>query len=341
MARVGNPLPQESTLKLTDRSGNMLVLRPDCTTPVARVAATKLSELPLPLRLYYDQTVYRSGAVNAGKSCEISQCGIELIGAEGLRADVEVVSMAVDVFKAVGAASFRLELGHRGFFLALASELALGAEETERLRRCIAEKNLTLLSDILGSRASPSAQALGRMPWLFGGAEVLDEAEGLTANRAALEAVSYLRRIYKALDSAGMSGHISFDLGLVQDLDYYTGIIFRGYAEGAGSSVLAGGRYDGLSKSFGREIPATGFAVYADSLAACLDGGPFQDTNTLVFYEEGRLAEALKLIDSLPEGSAELSHCALEAEAALNAAAKGASRLLVVSAGGIREVALK
>jgi ATP phosphoribosyltransferase regulatory subunit len=336
--RVGNPLPQECMLKLTDRSGSILVLRPDCTTPVARVAATRLNDLPYPLRLYYDQTIYRSGAANAGKSCEIAQCGIELIGAEGLRADIEAVSMAVDVFKSVKAYSFRLELGHRGFFLALASELGLGAEDTERLRGCIADKNLTLLSDILSRYNSPSAAALGHLPWLFGGKAVLDEAESLTDNKAALEAVAYLREIYKALDSAGMGGHISFDLGLVQDLDYYTGIIFRGYAEGYGSYVLAGGRYDSLSKSFGHSQPATGFAVYADALASCLDSGPFQETDTVVFYEDGCLAQALKLIDSLPEGSAELSHCTSEDLARQNAKDKGANRLLVVSVNDIREI---
>jgi ATP phosphoribosyltransferase regulatory subunit len=138
--KVGNPLPQEKLLKLSEHSGSILVLRPDCTTPVARVAATRLSDLPLPLRLYYDQTVFRAGAANAGKSFEIAQCGIELIGARGLRADVEAVSMAVNVFKTVGARAFRIELGHSGFFLALASELGLDAEGTERLRCCIAGK---------------------------------------------------------------------------------------------------------------------------------------------------------------------------------------------------------
>lgn len=81
--RSGNPMPQEAMLKIVDRSGRILVMRPDCTTPIARVAATKLKTLPLPQRLYYDETVFRSGAEHRGSSGEIAQCGVELIGAAG------------------------------------------------------------------------------------------------------------------------------------------------------------------------------------------------------------------------------------------------------------------
>jgi ATP phosphoribosyltransferase regulatory subunit len=344
--RVGSPLPQESMLKLADHSGSILVLRPDCTTPIARVAATRLSELPLPLRLYYDQNIYRSGAVNTGNSCEIAQCGIELIGAEGLRADIEAVLMAVNALQAAGASSFRIELGHRGFFQALISELLASSETIldndgiEKLRDCIAVKNIALLSDLLKAYSCPAAKALSHLPWLFGGIEVLNEAEKLTSNSEALAAIAYLKRIYSELDAAGLSGYLSFDLGLVQDLDYYTGIIFRGYIRGAGSFVLAGGRYDSLIESFGRSLPATGFAVYADALAALIDNKPFQETDTVVYYEEGCLSLALDIMAALPEGSAELSHCSNESEARENARAKGAVRLLIAGQKGVREVEL-
>ena len=86
-------------LKIVDRSGRILVMRPDCTTPIARVAATKLKTLPLPQRLYYDETVFRSGAEHRGSSGEIAQCGVELIGAAGAKADLEVVALAVDALR--------------------------------------------------------------------------------------------------------------------------------------------------------------------------------------------------------------------------------------------------
>ena len=88
----GNPLPQESMLKIIDRSGKIMVMRPDCTTPIARVAATKLKTVPFPQRLYYAQTVFRSGNAHEGGSSEIAQCGVEMIGAMGRKADLEMPS---------------------------------------------------------------------------------------------------------------------------------------------------------------------------------------------------------------------------------------------------------
>ena len=93
----GNPMPQEAMLKIIDRSGKIMVMRPDSTTPIARVAATKLRSVPLPQRLYYDQTVFRSGREHRGGSSEIAQCGVELIGASGRKADLEMIALAVDL----------------------------------------------------------------------------------------------------------------------------------------------------------------------------------------------------------------------------------------------------
>ena len=98
----GSPLPQEAMLKIIDRSGRIMVMRPDCTTPIARVAATRLKSQPLPQRLYYDQTVFRSGDAHRGGSSEIAQCGVELIGAAGARADLEILCMAVQAIEAAG-----------------------------------------------------------------------------------------------------------------------------------------------------------------------------------------------------------------------------------------------
>ena len=82
-ARSGSAIPQEQMVQVFDQSGKLCVMRPDSTTPIARVAATKLRALPLPQRLYYDQTVYRAGPAHSGGNRELPQCGVELIGAAG------------------------------------------------------------------------------------------------------------------------------------------------------------------------------------------------------------------------------------------------------------------
>ncbi len=264
----GNPIPQEALLKIEDRSGRIMVMRPDCTTPIARVAATRLRTSPLPQRLYYDQTVFRDRGAHRGERREIAQCGVELIGAVGEEADVEMVSMAVESLRCCGLKSFHIELGHAGFYRALAGRMNMTAGEMEGVRAAIEGKNFALLNDLLEPyRGRPAWAALRRLPYLFGGPEVLDEAEKLAGESAC---ITYLRRLYDRLSAAGYGAYIRFDLGLVHQLDYYTGMVFRGYVEGAGAPVLSGGRYDNLMERFGRKAEATGFAVDADAVVSCL-----------------------------------------------------------------------
>lgn len=284
----GNPIPQEALLKIVDRSGKLMVMRPDCTTPIARVAATKLKNTPLPLRLYYNETVFRSGVAHRGGSSEIPQCGIELLGADGLSADLEAVSLAAEALAAVCPAGSYIELGHAGLFKSLVEELGLGSVETETLRELIEGKHFAALDDYLRPFEDKSAGfILSRLSRLFGGEEVLDEAEALMGRRPELD---YLRRLHWALTGAGLGASIRYDLGLVHQLDYYTGVIFRGYANGVGAPVLSGGRYDDLLSAFGRPAPAVGFAVDVD-LATSAPGEESGSPRLKIALTKGRLQD--------------------------------------------------
>lgn len=332
----GFPLPQESMLKIIDRSGKIMVMRPDCTTPIARVAATKLKTVPLPQRLYYDQTVFRSGKAHQGGSSEIAQCGVELIGASGAKADLEIIAMAVDAIRACGVEEFHIELGHAGFFRTLAARMEMPKEDLEKIRCLIEGKNFAALNDILADyQDRPAHAALSRLSHLFGGAEVLDEAEALAGEN---EAITYLRSLYRELDAAGYSSFVQFDLGMVHQIDYYTDVVFRGYVAGAGAPVLSGGRYDNLVEAFGRPAQATGFAVDVDAVAGCLPGVQLPALRCVVHFESCELARALAAVDAQPAGTCELSPCRT-LESTLNLAReKGAATVLVLENGTERMV---
>lgn len=333
--RSGNPLPQEAMLKLIDRSGKIMVMRPDCTAPIARVAATKLKSVPLPQRLYYDQTVFRSSRAHDGGSSEIAQCGVEMIGALGKKADLEIIAMAVDALRACGISQFHVELGHAGFFRALARQMEMPGEELERMRSYIEGKNYAALNDLLEPyQGQRPCAALRRLPYLFGGVEILDEAQTLGGES---EAIDYLRQLYQELDAAGYGGYLRFDLGLVHQIDYYTGVVFRGYVEGAGRPVLSGGRYDGLVELFGRKAEATGFAVDVDAVGSCLTVA-LPKLELVIHYEEGCLARALAQVDARAAGSSELSPCRTLDSTIRLAREKGAGQVLVVTAEGERLV---
>ena len=336
--RSGNPMPQESMLKIIDRSGKIMVMRPDCTTPIARVAATKLKALPLPQRLYYDQTVFRSGQAHTGGSSEIAQCGVELLGAAGRKADLEMVALAVDALRACGVERFHIELGHAGFFRDLAGRVDMPSQVIERMRALIEGKNFAALNDLLepyGDR--PACKALRRLSRLFGGVEVLDEAEALAGSHPAL---TYLRDLYRELEAAGYGTWIRFDLGLVHQIDYYTGVVFRGYADGAGNAVLSGGRYDGLTAAFGRSAPATGFAVDADAVAGCLPPEESPRLELLVHFEAGQLSWALSALEGAAGGRRELSPCGTLEETMSLARERGAAGVLTLENGAERLVRL-
>lgn len=335
-ALSGSAIPQERMVKVWDASGKICVMRPDSTTPIARVAATKLCSLPLPQRLYYDQTVYRSNPAHNGGSREIPQCGVELIGARGMKADLEIIVTAIDALRSCGAPRFHVELGHAGFFRDLAARLEVGEEKLEEIRALIEGKNFAALNALLAPYSGDTASAaLNRLSRLFGGPEVLAEAEKLAGKT---EAVDYLRGLYDELSAAGYGPYVRFDLGMVHQIDYYTGVVFRGYVEGAGEAVLSGGRYDHLVEVFGREAPATGFAVDVDAVARTLPETALPALRCVVHYEPGYLAQALEAVDSRPAGTCELSPCRTLESSKNLARDKGAEAVLVFDKNGERMV---
>lgn len=298
--------PQENMYKLTDSKGRLLVMRPDSTMPIARVVATRLKEAALPLKLCYNQPVYRTEPALKGKSDEIVQTGIELIGSQMKMADLEVISTAVDSLKAFGL-EFSIELGHIGIFKELVGRLEASDHTKEKIRKLIETKNFPALNDLLDSFGSNAvANALKKLPALFGGDEVFDKAEELMPDENIRRILGELRDIYiSAAEICGDSGAVTVDLGLVNKTDYYTGLIIKGYLKGHGEEVVSGGRYDKLISEFGYDVPAVGFAVNVNGIAKAVEknGGipAVQGADAVVYAEEGCEVEAIKTARKLRE----------------------------------------
>lgn len=296
--------PQENLYKLTDSKGRLLVIRPDSTMPIARVVATRLKDATLPLRLYYNQAVYRTEPALKGRSDEIVQTGIELIGSQLKIADLEVISTAVSSLKSFGM-KFSLELGHIGIFKALVSKLEISDAKKEEIRQLIETKNFPALNDLLDSIGNNSVtDALKKLPGLFGGAEIFEKAEQLMPDENIKNILDELKQIYKdAAELCGEDGEITVDLGVVNKTDYYTGIIIKGYLSGHGREVLSGGRYDKLISEFGYDIPAVGFAVNVDAVAKVLTKNGMRakvkPADIIVYAETGFEVKAIKAAEKL------------------------------------------
>lgn len=348
--KSGQSLDEESMYKLTDLNGRLIVLRADSTTPAARVAATRLRGEVLPQKLYYCQSVYRVNSGYSGRRSEIFQSGVEMIGAPGVKGDLCCLTAALDALSSLGV-PFKMEIGHVGFFNSLAEELEVGPDDIKRIRAYVDSKNAVSLN-VMNRLESPGSRKkfdkIRRLPLLYGGGEVFAEAEALAGdNPGAEDALAYVKRLYGELTSAGWGEHILVDMGMVHKIDYYTGVLFAGYIEGAGEPVLRGGRYDNLIKNFGAELPATGFAVNLSAVADTLskrsaESGEGERSGCLIHYGEGDFAAAEKLRRELNARGERCEYSCFETEdeALVYAAHRRMARAALVAGGKVRIVEL-
>ncbi len=294
-------LTQEEMYKLVSPTGHLLVMRPDSTMPIARLVATRLKDAPLPLRLCYIQKVFRVNGDYKGRSNEVTQAGIELIGTDSLAADLEIIHTAAKSLEACGIGDYKIEVGHAGIFKALVAQLPVEDATREEIRVAIESKSYAALEDLLDAmEKTPVVRALKHLPRLFGGREVLEEARALFQGVASQE-LDYLQTLFDALEPT-LSEKISLDLGLVHRNNYYTGVVFRGYATGSGDAVCSGGRYDTLFGEFGMDLPAVGFAADLDVMTDILltAGAPVPAATPLhlVYAKPGFEMAALEFADA-------------------------------------------
>lgn len=337
----------EALYTMTDAYGRLLVLRPDSTLPIARVAATRLKGATLPLRLYYNQNVFSRRPKLSGHNDETSQSGIELIGAKGLRADLEVITMAIQALELCGAPDYQIEIGHAGYFKSLCASLSCDEETVSAIYDCLESKNFVALNTVLDEIGqTPVTDAIRNLPRMFGDAQILSEARKVAKGKEAQAALDYLETLYARLQKAGYADRIILDLSLVHRTNYYTGIIFRGYTEGSGVTVLSGGRYDSLISEFGEDLPATGFGINTDDLARAKlrrgDVPKAAPADALVFGEDGFETEALHLQNRLIRQGKTCENGAFDTFEQAKAYAEecGIRSLYRVNADGVQEVVL-
>lgn len=334
---TGHAIPVEDMYKLTDNNGRLMVLRPDSTTPIARLCATRLKEEKLPIRLFYKQAVYSATRQMSGKQDEVLQAGIELVGSCDKKADLEVLWIAVSALKKLSPSGFRIELSHIGLFNGLVDMLNIDDEKREELRLLIEGKNYPTLNDVLDKLNSGNAvavNALKQLPRLFGGDEVFTLAKEIFKEESSNQILAYLKEVYDILKQICAGGEITVDLGTVNRTDYYTGIVFKGYMEEClGEAVLSGGRYDKLMSGFYKDMGAVGFAINIDAAAVALKKKEQKPTpDALVFFETGHEAEGLILLKKLYEEGrmVESALCSTLDEATSYATQKGISSLYAV-----------
>ena len=293
--------PSKDLYKFFDREGNTLVLRPDITPSIARCAAKYFGEEDMPIRLCYMGNTFINNNSYQGRLKESTQLGAELLGDPSVDADAEMLSMVVACLKAAGLKDFQLSVGHADFFRGLMEAAGLEEEQEEELRNLISNKNFFGVEEFVETLNLDEGlkKLFGMLGNLYNGSDELMEAKKCaSAYPRILKAIDNLEELHKILEVYGISRYISFELGIISDYQYYTGIIFAGYTFGSGEPIVKGGRYDRLLTYFGKDSASIGFAFVIDQLMAALQRQkieiPVEHQTLLLVYKPEHRDEAIK-----------------------------------------------
>lgn len=265
--------PSKDLYKFFDREGNTLVLRPDITPSIARSAAKYFSEEDMPIRLCYMGNTFINNISYQGRLKESTQLGAELIGDSSADADAEIISMVIECLKTAGLKDFQLSIGHADFFRGLMEAAGLLEEQEDELRNLISNKNFFGVEEFVGTLnlSLELKQLFGMLGNLYTGSDELQEAKKYAGSYPRiLAAIEYLEELHKILEVYDIKRYVSFELGIISNYAYYTGIIFAGYTFGSGEAIVKGGRYDDLLTYFGKDSASIGFAFVIDQLMAAL-----------------------------------------------------------------------
>lgn len=306
--------------KFFDKNNQTLALRHEMTTPIARVAASRLSESETPLKLSYIAGVYRHEQAQRGRQCEFYQAGVELMGASNASADAEVVALAIEGLLGAGLSDFRISLGQVDFINGVMAQEKLSLKEQSRMKAAMVNRNLVELEDLIArSSMTKNAKAvIAETPLLVGREELLRRAYQMVYNEQSKRALDNLSEIYRLLQAYGVEKYVNFDLGVIRDFDYYTGMVFEVYTPGLGFPLCGGGRYDHLLSKFGVACPATGFALGIERIMLALkrqnadESGGGKDM--YIAWSEGNIARAIAEARKRRQSgnSVELALCAQE-----------------------------
>ena len=286
------PNLRDASFKLFDPDNQMLLLRPEMTTPIARLVAQRLRNSPPPHKISYSLPVYRRTGVGRGQSAEFHQAGVEVVGSTSPGEDAGTIALLVDALESVGLRDFVVVLGQTAFYEGYLRRAA--PEVASELLAALAAKDLVRVDEI----SSHLSAGVREIPRLVGPAtddSFLERASRYAEGQAA-EALDNLKEILAHLDAYGRLGLVMLDLGLIGRHNYYTGAVYEVYAAGLGFTLANGGRYDNLLRRFGESLPATGFAISLERLLSVLPAGELAPLLVLVgdTAEDSRIAAELR-----------------------------------------------
>jgi ATP phosphoribosyltransferase regulatory subunit len=333
IVRGAGPGIQDHLFKIVDTDGALLVLRPEMTVPIARLAATRL--LPgatpgRPLRLCYVAEVFRGQETGRSQLRAFTQAGVELLGEGTLEADAEVIALAATCLRRAGVTDAVVHVGHLGFLDDLLA--ALPPDAQDEIRGRLYRKEFAGIE-----HAIPDASLAGLLRLLpdLHGEGALERAAPFATSARSRAALRDIETLVVRLRDYGVSDVVRVDLSIIRDFSYYTGVVFEAYGAGSGYPLLGGGRYDTLLDRFGADCPATGFALGLDRVLSVLPADGDARTDVLLTSDPERRPEAIQLAMELRRRGVPVLALAATDNATLRAQQDGHRWVVRVTAEGI------
>ena len=282
-------LVSDGIITFTDTDGTLMALKPDVTLSIVKNFRQSAGALQ---KVHYSENVYRiTGASHTYR--EIMQTGLECLGKIGLYEICEVILLAAKSLRAISE-RFVLDISHMQIVSDMMDALCLRYDQQQQILRAIADKNEDAL-DLDGVDTSALHTLLHTSGPI---SAVLPQLAQLCKTEQSAAALQQLTVICSILEKNGLAEHVQLDFSIVNDMNYYNGIVFRGYVEGIPTGILSGGQYDHLMEKMEKAAGGIGFAVYLDQLERLSAGSRQFEVDTVLLY---RAEEDILLLSETAE----------------------------------------
>lgn len=292
-------LSSSSILAFNNSDGRLMALKPDITLSIVKNA--KLDSALT--KLFYNESVFRI-TESSNDFKEIKQTGVEVLGKVDNYLVAEVLSLAAKSLETIDS-NFILSVSHMAFIPSLLAEIKISENAKKDIITCIKGKNSHDLKTICAANgvSEDMTKLLVRLARINGKlSETLPELSELASNDEMKKACKELEFIAASLAKSPFADKLYIDLSVLNNTEYYNGIIFQGYVEKAPKAVLSGGRYDKLAAKLRENIQAIGFAVYLDNLNLYYRKAREFDSDILILFDsENESTSLLSVVESFVE----------------------------------------
>ncbi len=284
-------LVSDSIISFTDTNGKLMALKPDVTLSIIKNTKDNTENVN---KVYYNENVYRVTKGSYGYK-EIMQTGLECLGNIDIYNIYEVLMLACESLKNISP-DFVLDISHLDILSDVISKIGVSPEKTKEILKCVSEKNTHEILNICkdDNISDDKAEILKKLVSTYGCPNnVINALDTLPEEYIDKQKVNELKTLTDTLSANGYKDMIRIDFSVINDMNYYNGIVFKGFINNIPTGVLSGGQYDKLMNKMGKKSGAIGFAVYLDLLERFENTDKRFDVDTLILYNENDCLETL------------------------------------------------